>query len=170
MTSTTRIGRATAAAVLACAAALGSGCALIAPASFAPGTPIDEVRRSAAQQTGEYALPSGGRRLEFAMGTYGKQTYMLDFDAGGKLVSSQQVLTEANLSTIRPGMSEAALRANFGRPAKIDFVGRQHLQVWSYRYAGGDCEWYQVSVGDAGSVLGASKAWDPSCDGPNSHD
>ena len=44
---------------------------------------------------------------EFAHGGLAKQTYMLDFDRNGALVSSQQVLTESNLSTIAPGMPEA---------------------------------------------------------------
>ncbi len=152
---------------LALFAATGTGCALIAPGAFPPGTSIDEVRHSPARPTAEYTLLNGGTRLEFAMGAFGKHTYMLDFDASGKLVSSQQVLTEANLATITPGKSDAWLRINFGRPAKVDSVGRQHLKVWSYRYADGECEWYQVSVSDEGSVLGANKTWDPACDGPN---
>ena len=148
-------------------AAAASGCALLRPNAFPPGTSLSEVRSSSARPTGEYGLPNGGTRLEFALGTFSKQTYMLDFDASGTLVASQQVLTEANLSTITPGMSEEAVRANFGRPVKVDFIGRQHLKVWSYRYAGGDCEWFQVSLSDGGSVLGANKAWDPVCDGPS---
>ncbi len=167
MTMKTSGRRTAAGAALLALAATAGGCALLRPGSFAPGTTLDEVRHSSARPTGEYPLPNGGTRLEFALGTFGKQTYMLDFDAGGKLVSSQQVLTEANLSTISPGMSEAAVRASFGRPAKVDPIGRQHLKVWSYRYADGDCEWYQVSLSDAGSVLGANKAWDPACDGPS---
>ncbi len=146
------------------------GCALLAPGAVPLGTSLDDVRHSAARPTGEYSLPDGGRRLEFAMGSFAKQTYMLDFDASGKLTASQQVLTEAHLATITPGMTSQGVLLNFGRPVKIDAVGRQHLKVWNYRFADGDCVWYRVSIADAGTVLDANKSWDPACDGPSGRD
>ena len=153
------------------AVALLAGCGSLAPGGLPPGTPIAQARAAPFGPTGEYALPGGGTRLEFAQGSYGKQTYMLDFDKGGLLVSSQQVLTEANLATIAPGMSADDVRMRFGRPVWVYGVRYPRAHIWNYRFDGGDCVWYQVSIGDASqTVVEASVGPDPSCDGPNDRD
>ena len=145
------------------------GCATFAPGGLPPGTKIADARHAAFGPTGEYALPGGGTRLEFSQGAFGKQTWMLDFDANGLLVASQQVLTELNLATIEPGMAADDVRKRFGRPAwvfGVQYRERQH--VWNYRFDGGDCVWYQVSISDATrQVTEASIGTDPACDGPN---
>ena len=144
-------------AVLSTAAAfLITACAFFAPASLPLGTSIEDVRRSAPNPTGSYALPGGGRRLEFAQGSFGRQTYMLDFDSTGKLVATQQVLTRANFDQIVPGMSGDDVLMRLGRPANVFGVPWQRLHVW-----------FQVSVSDSGPVTEASLGWDPACDGPN---
>jgi hypothetical protein len=152
--------------------ALLGACATLAPGILPPGTPISEARHALFGPTGEYALPGGGTRLEFARGSFGKQTYMLDFNAAGTLVSSQQVLTESNLATISPGMSADAVRMNFGRPAWVFGVQyREPQHIWNYRFADGDCVWYQVSISDATKqVTESSLGTDPACDGPNTKD
>lgn len=154
------------AALAGFAAALG-GCAALAPAASPLGTPITDVRRSFAAPTGEYPLPNGGTRLEFAQGSFGKQTWMMDFDSKGSLVSKEQVLDEAHFARIKPGMAGSEVRMQLGRPAHVFAVQRQHLQVWNYRFFGGDCIWFQVSVSDAGPVTEAGIGTDPACDGPN---
>jgi hypothetical protein len=158
--------------MLATVAAALAGCGTLAPGGLPPGTPIEEARRAPFGPTGEYALPGGGTRLEFAQGGLGKQTYMLDFDGSGRLVSSQQVRTELNLATIAPGLSAGEVRRRFGRPSWV-FAARypQPLHVWNYRFDGGDCVWYQVSIADASQqVTEASIGTDPACDGPNDRD
>ena len=161
-----RFSRLAASGVFGVAASL-TGCAALAPASAPLGTPIAEVRRGSFGPTGEYPLPGGGTRLEFAQGAFGKQTWMMDFDAKGSLVSKEQVLTEANFALVKPGMPGSEVRMRLGRPAHVFSVQRQKLQVWNYRYFGGDCVWFQVSVSDAGPVTEAGMGTDPACDGPN---
>ena len=149
--------------VAAATIALGA-CTSIAPGAFPPGTSISEARAAFLGPTGEYALPDGGTRLEFARGAHGKQTYMLDFDASGSLVASQQVLTEQNFATIAPGLPAAEVRMRLGRPAEVFNVPWQRLQVWNYRYYPGDCVWYQISISDAGRVTESNYGTDPACD------
>jgi hypothetical protein len=163
--SGSRVG---AAATLSAAAALLAGCAALAPGGLPPGTPIAEARKSVVGPTGEYALPNGGTRLEFAQGSFGRRTYMLDFDAAGRLVSTQQVLTEANLASVEPGTPADEVRMRFGRPVWVYSVRYPvRSQVWSYRFDGGDCFWFQISISDAsGRVTEASRGPDPACDGP----
>ena len=167
MAKTWAAQHASALASMAAVAAL-AGCASLAPGGLPPGTSIAQARQALFGPTGEYALPEGGTRLEFAHGGRAKQTYMLDFDRGGSLVSSRQVLTESNLSTIAPGMTEGELRMRFGRPVWVFGVNYPRGQVWNYRFADGDCVWYQVTVGEADHrVVEASTGPDPACDGSN---
>jgi hypothetical protein len=144
-----------------------AGCAVFAPGGLPPGTPIAKARQALTGPTGEYALPGGGTRLEFARGSFGKRTDMLDFDKNGLLVSSQQVLTEPSFATIVPGMPEQEVLMRLGHPAHAFNVPWQKLHVWNYRYFGGDCVWFQVSISDATRrVTEAGMGQDPACDAP----
>ena len=149
--------------------ALGA-CTTLAPGGLPAGTSIAEARASFLGPTGEYPLPGGGTRLEFARGAHGKQTYMLDFDASDSLVASQQVLTEQNFATIVPGLPAAEVRMRLGRPAEVFNVPWQRLQVWNYRYVQGDCVWYQVSISAAGRVTESNYGTDPACDAAGSRE
>ncbi len=152
---------------MAAAAAL-CGCTALAPAALPNGTPIADARARLAGPVAEYTLPSGGSRLEFAQGSYGREKHMLDFDASGRLVATTQVLTEANLNRMVPGTPRNEVRLQLGRPAAVIAVPRQKLQVWNYRFAGGDCVWFQISISDVTQrVTEASTGLDPACDGPN---
>lgn len=150
--------------LLALAAALG-GCGSMAPGGLPPGTPIAEARGGMIKPAEEFSLPGGGTRLAFPQGSFGKQTFMLDFDAKGLLVSSTQVLTEENFATIVPGMPAAEVRMRLGRPVQVIGVSRQGLKVWNYRFFRGDCVWFQISIDDATQqVTAASMGSDPACD------
>ena len=146
--------------------ALLAACAVLRPPGSLPvGTPIAEARQGFGPSA-EYPLAGGGTRLEFRQGSYGRQTYMLDFDAGGRLVSSQQVLTPANFETIRPGMRQEDVLVRIGQPAFVFPVGWQKIQVWNYRFAGleGDCVVFQVSISNADrTVTETGPNTDPAC-------
>lgn len=162
------------AALLLFLAFVASSCGVMRPPGMLPpGTPIDEARHSFGGPTGQYPLPNGGTRLEFAQGSFGKQTFMLDFDSGGRLVTTQQVLTPVTFATIAPGMSQVDVLSRIGRPASIFPIGWQNLRVWNYRFGGleGDCVLFQVSISNAtGLVTEAGQGYDPACDGPNTRD
>ncbi len=148
-------------------AALGACAVLRPPASLPVGTPIAEARQAFGGASGEYPLPNGGTRLEFRQGSFGRQTYMLDFDAGGRLVTTRQVLTPSTFATIVPGMAQDEVLTQIGRPAFVFPVGWQQLQVWNYRFGGleGDCVVFQVSISNATHrVAEAGPNQDPACD------
>ena len=167
MAKSNRCGQRALVALLTGAAAL-SGCTSLVPAALPPGASIAQARQAIIAPTGEYALPGGGTRLEYAQGSFGRQTYMLDFDANGILVSSQQVLTGQNFAAITPGLSSADVRFRLGRPVQVFSVPWQKLHVWNYRYAGGDCVWFQVSISDAAQqVTESGNGPDPACNAPN---
>jgi hypothetical protein len=126
-----------------------AGCASWPPGSLPLGTPISTVHRGFLGPTEEFALPDGGTRLEFGVGGFRRETFMLDFDPNGLLVSNKQVLTEENFWYIKPGMPESEVLMRLGRPAQVVTVDFQKLHVWNYRFARGDCVVFQVSISDA---------------------
>lgn len=144
-------------------AALLAGCA--APgAGIAPGSPVGAVTQRMGAPTGEYALPGGGRRLEYASGPFGRRTQMFDFDAAGQLVRAEQVLTEANFNAIRAGMNSGEVLTRIGKPAKVWAIPRQRQTVWSYRYESPFCQWFMVGLDPQGVVMDTSYGPDPLCD------
>ena len=156
--------------LLALAASLLAGCAgfALGPPALAPGTPIAEATRTLGPPTAQFALADGGRRLEYWGGSFAKSTWMVDFDAGGRFVSMEQVLTEANFYALPAGITRDELRARMGPPVSTFPIGRQGIQVWNYRYQTNDCLWFQVSIRDAdGRVAETTRGIDPSCDAPS---
>lgn len=110
-------------------------------------------------------MQGGGRRLEFARGPFGKHTYMLDFDAQGRLVRWEQVLVEARFNAIRSGMDAAEVRAQLGRASDQYVVGWHEKQtVWAYRYETPFCQWFQVGLNPQGKVVDTAYGPDPLCD------
>lgn len=148
--------------IAAAALALGA-CSSYGPRGLEPGAPVAEVRAAMGEPTGEYPGPDGTRRLEYAKGPYGLHTFMVDIDAQGRLVRSQQVLTRANFDTIRVGTSRDELLYRIGRPADARGLPYQNRQLWSYRYDGTFCEWFQVSLNPRGEVVDTGYGPDPIC-------
>ncbi|MBX3606385.1 MAG: hypothetical protein KF788_13985 [Piscinibacter sp.] len=140
-----------------------AGCATD-PTRLAPGSSADSVRATLGPPTAEYPLPDGGRRLEYARGPMGKHTWMLDFDARGALLGTQQVLTEKQFNAIRAGISQDELRRTLGSPSERSVIGWQNQVVWSYRYDSLFCQWFQVGINPQGQVVDTGYYPDPICD------
>ena len=88
--------------------------------------------------------------------------------AGRSAAGDWKVLNERSFDGIGPGMPAAEVRQRLGQPAHVFNVGWQRLQVWNYRWAGADCVWYRVSIGqESQRVTEAGTGYDPKCDGPN---
>lgn len=104
-------------------------------ANVAPGTPRDQVLAQAGQPTAVVALPGGGQRLQYSLQPVGQHAFMVDLDPSGRVVSSRQVLTEAEFNRIEPDRwtLQDVLR-EFGPPARVDGVSSFHGQVLTYRW------------------------------------
>ncbi|MFN6992708.1 MAG: outer membrane protein assembly factor BamE [Aquincola tertiaricarbonis] len=145
--------------------ALLAACATgYSPGSLKPGDSIDTAVRQMGQPTGEYPRADGSRRLEFARGPYGKHTYMLDFDAQGRLLQSSQVLTETTFASVQAGMTADQVRQTLGRPARVWGVRYHNQTVWSYRYDTPFCQLFHVGITPSGVVEDTSFGPDPACD------
>ena len=151
-------------AAIVIASALVAGCAALAPPSLSLGTSVADAQRSLGAPTGQYALADGGTRLEYGRAPYGQQTWMFDFDARGGFTLATQVLTEARFNRILKGMTRDELLMTLGHPSEASVIGLQRQTVWSYRFAGHFCQWFQVGINDAGRVADTGYYPDPLCD------
>jgi outer membrane protein assembly factor BamE (lipoprotein component of BamABCDE complex) len=143
-------------------AVLLAACATPGPADLKAGASADEIKAQMGTPVATYALPDGGKRLEFS--GRGAMTYMLDVDASGRLVKWTQVLTEANFRTIVPGMTREQVLMTLGRPSNIAPGGRQGGQVWSYNFRNTQCQWFQVSIdADGRTSSGGALSMLPAC-------
>ena len=134
-----------------------------APSNDLMGRSEADVVQAMGQPTGRYALPDNGRRLEFAKGPAGRHTYMIDLDAQGRVVRSEQVLDARYFDVVNPGMKGDDLLRFIGRPCERSGV-RGGGQIWSWRYANPNCLWWQAQLDEQGVVTGTGYATAPGCD------
>ncbi len=152
------------------AAALLSACALRpwVPSDVHPGDSRDDVIRVMGPPTNSYVMPDGHARLEYNHMPFGKQTFMIDFDANGRMAHWEQVLDEHHFTQIVAGMSMADVLRQIGPPT---FKSQYHLPspgiTWLYRYDTlPRCTLFEVSFEAAtGKVLDGDYPPDPGCPG-----
>jgi len=143
--------------------ALGGCATRYGPQSLPAGASLDQVTAELGPPTGRYAR-SGGERVEYARGPYGRHTYMLDFDAQGHLTTWQQVLTEPIFDDIRVGMTREQLLMALGHPSYSLPLAYQKRTLWSYRYETPFCKWFQVGLDRQDKVVDTGYGPDPMCD------
>jgi len=120
-----------AAAVLLLAACAGPWSTMNIP----PGTPGAEVMAHAGRPTRIVPLPNGGQRLQYSLQPLGREAYMVDTDASGRVVASYQALNEANFNRIEPGKwTRADVEREFGPPAWVDGVASWNGPIYTYRW------------------------------------
>jgi len=147
--------------------ALVAACASTGAQNYPQGSNASTVIQGMGRPTEEHRLASGGRRLEYAGGTYGRKTYMFDFDASDRLVNVEQVLDEAHFNAIRSGMTSGEVLTQIGRPSTTWPIAWQRQTVWSYRYETPFCQWFMVGVGPENRVVDTAYGPDPLCDRDN---
>jgi hypothetical protein len=140
-----------------------AACAGYGPGSLAPGANVAAITEKMGRPTGEYRMPDGTRRLEYARGPAGLHTFMLDLDANGNLKSSEQVLDEKHFGQIKPGMSKEELLRTIGRPGEMRSTAMTRLDFWNYHYDNVFCTMFQVDIDGSGTVRGAGFGPDPRC-------
>jgi len=147
-----------------------ASCAGLRPAVPTAGQSEAEVLQRWGRPSARYPMPDAATRLEYASGPYGRETWMVDVDAAGRVTAVAQVLNEAHFADFQgraPGMSRDELLRTLGRPGESRSGGWQGGQVWAWRYPTNDCLWFQVSIGDNGIVRDGAYGIDPRCDAPS---
>jgi len=109
-----------------------AGCAL--PARETPGALRADVIARLGPPTATFSLP-GGERLLYSELPAGFAAYNLDFDASGKLVRNEQVLTQTRFENIPVGAwTLADVQRTFGAPLRVERVARFDGDIWTYRF------------------------------------
>jgi len=76
---------------------------------------------------------AGGERLQYSLQPFGREAWMVDLDASGRMVSARQVLNTVNFNRIEPGRwTRADVEREFGPPARIDAVSSWNGPVMTY--------------------------------------
>jgi len=154
---------------LAFAALALSGCALRpwSPARVPAGAPREDVLRLMGPPTATYAMPDGHERLEYNHMPFGKQTFMIDLDAAGRVAHWENVLDERHFDAIRAGMTPAEVLREIGPPS---FTWHYLLpapggNTWLYRFETIQrCTVFELSFDAAtGKVLDGAYPPDPGC-------
>jgi len=138
---------------------VAGGCTL--PYSLKSGDTLDDVRQRIGKPGSEHATPDGGHRLLYPMG---KTTYLLTFDALGRLQTWENVLDEAHFARISPGMTREQVQAQLGAPARVWSVRYHDQTVWSYRFETPFCLLFHVGLTPHGVVEDTSYGPDPRCE------
>jgi hypothetical protein len=111
-----------------------AGCAGFGGYGIQAGTPRDAVIAQMGRPTRVMPMPAG-ERLQYGAQPYGRETWMVDLDAGGRVVQARQVLTDGNFQRIEVGKwTRDDVELEFGRPAWIDRVASWSGPVMTYRW------------------------------------
>ena len=120
--------------------------------SLQPGTARDAVIASLGQPTRVLRLPAG-ERLQYSLQPFGQSAWMVDLDAGGRVLRSRQVLTAAEFNRIEVGRwTRDDVEREFGPPAMVDGVASWNGPIMTYRWNDGSDMFYYVYLDPANVV------------------
>jgi len=111
-----------------------SACAVFTPPTFSVGEPEASVVAKLGRPTAR--IPDGNQYLlEYSRNPWGQAINMARFDAEGRLISYEQVLTTEKFATLKPGIStKTDVLRTVGHPSETSYLPRQQLEVWTYPY------------------------------------
>jgi hypothetical protein len=116
------------------------------------------------------AAPGGGKVHYYPQLPYGRVTYAARYDAAGKLVSYQQVLTEANIAKVVVGKSRMKeVRDLLGPPWQPETYALSKRTAWTYpmRIPSDPMpKWFVVQMSPDGVVRETKLMNDPQFDPP----
>jgi hypothetical protein len=116
--------------MILCACLLGA-CLSESSGSFEPGkTTMPQLLERLGQPTMVWSEGDGSLLLEFARVGEGGSNFMARVAPNGLLLSLQQVLTEARVEGLVPGMSREQVRRYLGLPAKIETLSAEEVWHW----------------------------------------
>jgi outer membrane protein assembly factor BamE (lipoprotein component of BamABCDE complex) len=141
-----------------------------APTAVRPGDARDDVLRIMGPPTATYTMPDGHVRLEYNRMPAGRQTFMVDLDAQGRVARWENVLDENHFAAIQPGMDANDVLRLIGPPT---YASQYRLPepgiTWLYRFETIQrCILFEVAFDKlTGKVLSGDYPPDPGC--PDEH-
>jgi SmpA/OmlA family protein len=119
-------------ALLLASALLVAGCASFD--TLSPGTPAQQVKARVGAPSDVWKSPDGSEVWEYPMGPLGTETYMVTLGPDQAVRDVRQVLTDENISKLKPGMPREEVRRVLGRPGSINYSDSRNEEVWYWRY------------------------------------
>ncbi|MGH6610280.1 MAG: hypothetical protein ACRECQ_08495 [Burkholderiaceae bacterium] len=117
------------------AAAIAALTACATPPSLPPGTSIEQARATLGRPTANPALPGGGSRLQYSNQPFDQSVWNADFDAQGRLVRVEQVMTDEAFGRVQSGKdTQKDVLRDFGQPAEVIGYSLRNETAWMYRY------------------------------------
>lgn len=111
-----------------------SGCVNLNSPPFQLGATEEEVIRHLDKPTARYQ-DGDTVLLEYARGYWGQHTHMGRFDANGKLISWEQVLTVPKFAELKVGKStKQDVLLKVGQPGEYTRIYLGNYEVWTYHY------------------------------------
>lgn len=102
--------------------------------------------------------------LVYHRGPHGKKTYFVHLNENGVMTSWSQVLNEKNFAKIAPKMTKDQVMLILGHPYIPAYkIARERGYVWSYRYLGQMCFWFQIEFDPQDTVRSAGYGKTPEC-------
>ena len=112
----------------ACAAPFGAG-------GIAPGMTREDMLARMGPPTRVVPLANGAQRFQYSQQPAGQYAWMIDVDASGRVVGTNQALNERDFQRIVPGQWTAAdIEREFGPPARVEAVASWNGPVLTYRW------------------------------------
>lgn len=143
-----------------------AGCTIPRPGQIAAGMDEPQVVALMGAPTSRYSMPAGMTRLEFARGPAGRETWMVDLDAGGHVTGVEQVLDGWHFLAVKDGTPREALLRALGRPGWVrgEYGDRE---TWYWRYPSTQCLVAAATLSPQGQVIGGvAQMPDPDCELP----
>jgi hypothetical protein len=129
--------------IIALLIALLSGCAGYSPSRDIVGQDQSVLVASMGQPERQYEV-EGLTVLHYPRGPAGSHTYFVYLDKDGRVVKSEQVLTEERFNTIRSGMTKDQVIGVLGVTKITMGLARQRGYVWFYRYENASCKSFMI--------------------------
>jgi hypothetical protein len=95
-----------------------------------------EVRARMGPPSAEYANEDGSITYEYNRQPQGTDCYMITIGRDQIMQRVEQVLNEANLARVQPGMSREEIRRLLGSPGSTTRYPASGEEVWDWRVAG----------------------------------
>jgi len=159
--------------LILCLAAALAGCASYTGSSLAPGSSPEQIRALMGQPAAVHKAPAGANYAEsweYPHGPMGRHTFMVRFDASGKLLRIDQVLKAQTLADIHYGSDDMnTVRTLLGRPGLVTGPNRLYGgPIWDYYALDGQRKIIlSVSFDSRGLAAAAGESPDPEEFSPN---
>lgn len=133
------------------------GCERYLMSDIRPGvTTRGEVQEHMGSPGIEWRNEDGTLVWEYSMQPEGTTCYQLTIDAMGVVQRVEQVLTEANMARIVPGMSAEQVRRLIGKPARKQYFSLKKETAWDWfigRNAALERRYFNVFFDPTGAVV-----------------